>query len=193
MDVVWGNAPAPNELHAALRQMSFGKAVGEDKVTAELLQFGGEKIWDVVVRVCREQCLLLTEAAPGAEVVWPDEWCVGLVISLWKHKGNERDKNTWRGVTLLSVGSKLLSRVVASRLRSWFDGHRFLIVACYPDAARMLPLASRYSCRSISTIKVRGRWNTEFNTPTQCLVPASSLSHVLVMNTRTHGESCAHS
>ena len=35
----------------------------------------------------------------------------------------EQDKNTWRGITLLSVGSKLLARVVAIRLRSWFDSH----------------------------------------------------------------------
>ena len=123
MDAVWGNAPAPNELHAALRQMSLGKAAGEDEVTAELLKFGGDNLWEVVVRVCREQWLLLIEAAPGAEVVWPEEWCVGLVVPLWKRKGNKKDKNTWRGITLLSVGSKLLARVVATRLRSWFDGH----------------------------------------------------------------------
>ena len=42
---------------------------------------------------------------------------------MWKRKGNKKDKNTWRGITLLSVGSKLLARVVATRLRSWFDGH----------------------------------------------------------------------
>ena len=56
MDVVWGAAPAPNELHAALRQMSLGKAAGEDEVTAELLKFGGVNLWDVVVRVCRDGC-----------------------------------------------------------------------------------------------------------------------------------------
>ena len=119
----WGTAPAPNELHAALRQMSLGKAAGEDEVTAELLKFGGDNLWEAVVRVCREQWRLLTEAAPGAEVVWPEEWCVGLVVPLWKRKGNKKDKNTWRGITLLSVGSKLIARVVATRLRSWFDGH----------------------------------------------------------------------
>ena len=43
-DVVWGAAPAPNELHAALRQMSLGKAAGEDEVTAELLKFGGGQL-----------------------------------------------------------------------------------------------------------------------------------------------------
>ena len=123
MPLVFGEAPAPNELHAALRQMSLGKAAGEDEVTAELLKFGGDVLWERVVKVCREQWLLLTEAAPGTEVLWPEEWCVGLVVPLWKRKGNRRDKNTWRGITLLSVGSKLLARVVATRLRSWFDEH----------------------------------------------------------------------
>ena len=50
MDAVWGHDPAPNELHAALRQMSLGKAAGEDEVTAELLKFGGPLLWDSVVR-----------------------------------------------------------------------------------------------------------------------------------------------
>ena len=56
-------------------------------------------------------------------MVWPEEWCVGLVVPLWKRKGNKKDKNTWRGITLLLVGSKLLARVVATRLGSWFDGY----------------------------------------------------------------------
>ena len=123
MDVVWGNAPAPNELHAALKQMSLTKAAGEDEVKAEFLKFGGDNLWEVVVRVCREQWLLLTETAPGAGGVWPDEWCVGLVVPLWKRKGHKTDKNTSRGITLVSVGSKLLARAVATRLRLWLDGH----------------------------------------------------------------------
>ena len=36
----------------------------------------------------------LTEAAPGAEVVWPDEWCIGVVVPLSKRKGHKKDKNT---------------------------------------------------------------------------------------------------
>ena len=50
MDAVWGDAPAPNELHAALCQMSLGKAAGEDGVTAELLKFGGPNLWEQVVK-----------------------------------------------------------------------------------------------------------------------------------------------
>ena len=56
-------------------------------------------------------------------MVWPAEWCVGLVVPLWKKKGSKKVKGNWRGITLLSVGSKLIARVVATRLRSSFDGH----------------------------------------------------------------------
>eukprot|EP00973_Karenia_brevis_P081633 11317712-Karenia_brevis.AAC.1 len=57
-----------------------------------------------------------TEAGAGREAFdWPKEWRVGVVTPLWKKKGNRRNKNTWRGITLLSVGTKLLARVVAAR------------------------------------------------------------------------------
>ena len=52
-------------------------------------------------------------------MVWPAEWCVGLVVPLWKKKGSKKVKGNWRGITLLSVGSKLIARVVATRLRSF--------------------------------------------------------------------------
>ena len=45
-----------------------------------------------------------------------------LVAPLWKRKRNKKGKNTWRGIGLLSVRSRLLARVVATRLRSWSDG-----------------------------------------------------------------------
>eukprot|EP00969_Alexandrium_andersonii_P107415 4738442-Alexandrium_andersonii.AAC.1 len=50
---------------------------------------------------------------------WPEEWKVGVTVPLWKRKGKQSDRNTWRGITLLSVGSKLLARVVAARLQRW--------------------------------------------------------------------------
>ena len=120
---MWGNAPAANELHAALRQMSLGKAAGEDEVTAEPLKFGGNNLWEVVVRVCREQWMLLIEAAPGAEAVWPAEWCTGLVVPLWKRKGNKKDKNTWRGITLLFVDDALqITRRLVEEVATSTDG-----------------------------------------------------------------------
>ena len=58
-----------------------------------------------MVKVCREQWLLLTEVAPGAEVIWPDELGVGLVVPLRNARATRRTRALWRGITLLSVGS----------------------------------------------------------------------------------------
>ena len=44
-----------------------------------------------------------------------------MVVPLWKQKGDKADKSTWRGITLLSVGSKLLARVVAQRAQVWSE------------------------------------------------------------------------
>ena len=52
---------------------------------------------------------------------WPVEWLTGLVIHMWKRKGSKKDKNTWRGITLLSVGSKILARIVSSRTQKWSE------------------------------------------------------------------------
>eukprot|EP00971_Amphidinium_carterae_P053360 1051085-Amphidinium_carterae.1 len=47
---------------------------------------------------------------------------IGLIVPLWKRRGSKQDKNNYRGITLLSVGAKLIARVVASRLRDWAEG-----------------------------------------------------------------------
>ena len=52
---------------------------------------------------------------------WPENWSTGKVVPLWKNKGDRKDKNTHRGITLLSVGSKLLARVVAQRVQQWSE------------------------------------------------------------------------
>ena len=36
-------------------------------------------------------------------------------VSAMEKEGDQKDKNTWRGVTVLSVGSKLLAGIVAAR------------------------------------------------------------------------------
>ena len=43
------------------------------------------------------------------------------VIPLWKQKHPKSNKNNWRGVTLLSIGVKLISRIVASRIQQFSE------------------------------------------------------------------------
>ena len=47
---------------------------------------------------------------------------MGLVVPIWKRKGNVHDSGKYRGITLLSQVLKLLQRVLHARIRRRVDG-----------------------------------------------------------------------
>ena len=117
-----GAEPTNIELDRCVSNTKVKRAPGQDGFVAELLKYGGKRLRKKVYNVVREMWSRAAEAEDGDEAEeWPASWKVGLVVPLWKKKGKKSDKNTWRGVTLLSVGTKLLARVVAQRLSQWSD------------------------------------------------------------------------
>jgi hypothetical protein len=121
----WLGAPPDNrEILRCLRQMKNGKACGGDEVVAEMLKYGGGTLHAQLCDIVRTQWASATQAEHGEEAqTWPTAWTGGIVVPLWKQKGDRQNRNTWRGITLLSVGSKLLARVVAARLATWAEDH----------------------------------------------------------------------
>ena len=114
--------PSPIELDRCISRMNTKRAPGKDKFTAEVLKFGGEELRKRVHKVVQEMWTAAINSSAGSEAQdWPPEWKLGIVVPLWKRKGQRTDKNTWRGITLLSVGSKLLARVVAARIQVWSE------------------------------------------------------------------------
>ena len=51
---------------------------------------------------------------------WEDCIEVGLVVPLFK-KGEWTNINNYRGVCLLTMGSRILAKVLANRLRDWIE------------------------------------------------------------------------
>ncbi|CAE7901000.1 hypothetical protein AK812_SmicGene13709 [Symbiodinium microadriaticum] len=97
-------------------------AAGVDGFLAEFYKYGSQLLVKQINGIVREMWRYAVQAPNGLEAnAWPESWNEGLVVPLWKRKGNKADKSTWRGVTLLSVGSKLLARVVAQRTLKWSD------------------------------------------------------------------------
>jgi hypothetical protein len=47
----------------------------------------------------------------------PEEWKEGLIIKILK-KGDISNCNNWRGITLLSIPSKILTRVILNRIQN---------------------------------------------------------------------------
>lgn len=114
--------PTKVDILHALQKMKFGKAPGVDGITVEMLKWAPTQMIDEVCSLV--QHIWSTTTASDTETItesWPDSWLQATVIPLWKKKFPKENKNNWRGVVLLSIGSKLVARLVASRLQKFSE------------------------------------------------------------------------
>ena len=114
--------PTPQEFKRALQKMKVGKAPGDDGVTVEMLKWTPPSIIDKVITITQHIWQTTTRADPQELVDhWPAEWLTATVIPLWKMKHPKTCKHNWRGVTLLSIRSKLIARIVANRVQTFSE------------------------------------------------------------------------
>ena len=103
--------PTKAEIIKAIKTIKNGKAAGPDgippealkadpAVSAEILQPLLQKIWE--------------------DEEMPENWKIGYMVKLPK-KGDLSLCNNWRGIMLLSVPSKILTRVILERLKEALD------------------------------------------------------------------------
>ena len=104
-------APTTGEIKAALGTLKNGKAPGADQITAEMLKADTEQTSQEMKRILD---LIWTE-----EKI-PERWTKGLICKIPK-KGNLQDCNNWRGVTLLPIASKVLSKILINRIQTGVD------------------------------------------------------------------------
>ena len=86
--------------------MKSGKAPGRDSITTELLTVDKD--------LTAEQMEKLFKVIWEEEVV-PDDWKQGIIVKIPK-KGDLTVCNNYRGITLLSVPSKVFTRTIINRL-----------------------------------------------------------------------------
>ena len=103
------------EVNMAIKVMKNGKAPGSDGVTAEMLKAEYTVIPRLLTKIFSD--IWETENIPEdwKSDIWeteniPEDWKMGLIINLPK-KGD-----IWRGITLLSLTSKVFSKVIQERL-----------------------------------------------------------------------------
>ena len=53
--------------------------------------------------------------------IMPTEWLIGLIVPLYKNKGDIQDVNNYRGITLLSCMGKLFTSILNERLSKYSD------------------------------------------------------------------------
>ena len=109
--------PTLLETRAAVNSLRGGKAAGICGIHAEFLKAGGDSAVEALH-------VILGSVWTTGEI--PSDWKRGIIVPLWKGKGNRQDCNTYRGVTLLSVPSKVLAKVLLARIRPHLLKHQRL-------------------------------------------------------------------
>ena len=89
-------------------------APGEDGVRLSYLLKGGTRMHDRIVEIV--QYMFLNDAEK-----WEDSLKSGVVVPLFKMKGDRDDPGNYRGVCLLSLASRILARILAARLQVWAE------------------------------------------------------------------------
>ena len=103
--------PTANEVKSAIDNMKSGKVPGADRVSAEMLKAGRDVITETLTEIFKE--------------IWEEEeipvdWKTGLIVKLSK-KGSLSLCKNWRGITLLSITSKVFSRVILNTISTALD------------------------------------------------------------------------
>ena len=115
----WLNkVPDFEEVTEQMRLM-WDSATGEDGVRLTFLWNGGRAVLDEVVRLV--QFMFQNDSNS-----WEESLSTGIVIPLYKMKGDKDDPGNYCGVCLLSMGSRIIARICANRLMKWAEGRNVL-------------------------------------------------------------------
>lgn len=99
------------ETKEAIKGMKNNKAPGEDNITAELIKYGGDilhsKMHQLMLRIWQEEQM-------------PEEWRVALLCPIHK-KGSKLCCGNYRGISLLNLGYKVFTKILARRLEPFAE------------------------------------------------------------------------
>lgn len=103
--------PTVEEIQEIIKTMKNNKAPGEDGICAEILKAGGielaKKLHKIILQVWEREDI-------------PEDWRNAIIIPIHK-KGDKRDPNNYRGISLLSTSYKVLSKVLQKRLEKYTE------------------------------------------------------------------------
>ena len=100
------------EIHRTIKRLKNGKAVGTDNIINEFLKNSPK---EMIRLICNYFNLILDTG------IVPDTWTIGLIVPIYKNKGDIHDPDNYRGITLLSCIGKLFTMVINHRLSIYLN------------------------------------------------------------------------
>jgi hypothetical protein len=105
------NPITENEVREAIKNLKSGKAGGLDSICSEFLKYA----CDVVVPFLTKLFNKLYDTGS-----FPAGWCKSVIIPIYK-KGDDRNPDNYRGISLLSIVSKVFTSILNKRLYTWAE------------------------------------------------------------------------
>lgn len=94
------------EIARQIKKMKKDKAAGRDQIKNEAWMYGGEKVFKEIARIIE-----MTWEGEG----YPEEWKEGIIVPI-KKKGDSKNVESYRGVTLACTASKIYAGILNERL-----------------------------------------------------------------------------
>ena len=101
-----------DEVELMINKLKNSKACGKDMVRNEFLKCSPLGIRKIIVNLFN----IVLESG-----IVPSEWCVGVIIPIFKNKGESTNPDNYRGITLLSCLGKLFTSVLHHRISTFLD------------------------------------------------------------------------
>ena len=104
--------PTLEEVKKCIKQLSSGKAPGEDGIPPEIYIHGGDAI-------ANQLLVIVLQMWHEGEVV--QDFRDATIVHLYKNKGDRYSCDNHRGISLLCIAGKILARLILNRLSKHID------------------------------------------------------------------------
>ena len=105
------------EVNHAIRKSKNNKTSGVDYIINEYVKYSPGFMIHEIVHLFN---IILDTG------IVPSEWSIGLICPIYKNKGDIKDPDNYRGITLLSCFSKIFSSCINSRLSFYLEENNLL-------------------------------------------------------------------
>ena len=105
------NPITEQEVRQAIKNLKTGKASGLDNICAEFLKYAENFVVPFLTKLFKK----LYDRS-----YFPLDWCKSVIIHLFK-KGEDSNPDNYRGISLLSIVSKVFTAILNKRLYAWAE------------------------------------------------------------------------
>ena len=113
------NAPITSEeISKCISKLKNSKAPGSDQILNEFIKYSRNQLLPLYVRIFN---LILNTG------IIPENWVEGLIMPIYKNKGDSMLPENYRPITLLSCMGKLFTAILNERLTLFLDENRILL------------------------------------------------------------------